>query len=271
MIVPERIGERRYTARSPGEMGDHLFGGQVIAQGLAAANQEGDGRPAHSLHAYFLRRGTPAEPIHFEVTELRHSRAFRTFGVVASQGEPILQMGVSYHDEEEGPAHQIPMDEVDPPGGEAYETALLGSRFPGIDPDESAFELPIEIRGVGGIGMFSDEVRPPQSRCWIRARGALPDDPLLHQCLFAYASDYAIMASAIAPHPLSATTIQSASLDHAIWFHRPLRMDAWQLLEADSPITHGARGIGRGLLYTEGGTLVASCVQEALMRPRREG
>ena len=123
--------------------------------------------------------------------------------------------------------------------------------------------------GVGGVGLFSTDVKPPQARFWLRVRGELPDDPSLHQALFAYASDYAIMAPALNPHPISVTSLLSASLDHAVWFHRPFRMDEWLFFELDSPIASGGRGVGRGLLYTREGELVASCVQEGLLRPLR--
>lgn len=253
------------------ELGNHLFGGQVLAQGLVAASRVAGSGTAHSLHAYFLRRGTPREPIRFDVETLRRSRAFRTFQVTASQaGTPILQMSVSHHEPEPGPVHQIPMDDVGPPEGEAYERALLRAMTPEGQGDEAIpFELPVEIRGVGGLALFSSDVKPPRARCWMRVRGALPDEPQLHQSLFAYASDYAIMAPALHPHPFPVTAIQSASLDHALWFHREFRMDEWLLFELDSPVAVGARGIGRGLLYTRDGTLVASCVQEGLLRPGR--
>jgi acyl-CoA thioesterase-2 len=230
---------------------------------------------AHSLHAYFLRRGTPQDPVRFEVALLRRSRSFLACEVTAHQsGQAIMQMSISYHDREPGPEHQIPMDEVGPPAGEAYEQVLLKNMTPaGYDPDAAdaaPFELPVEIRGVGGLAFFTPEIKPPGARCWMRMRGQLPDDPQLHQCLFAYASDYAIMVPALQPHPHGMAELQTASIDHALWFHREFRMDDWLLFELDSPIAYGARAMGRGLLYTREGTLVASCVQEALMRPVRE-
>ncbi|MDJ0847732.1 MAG: thioesterase family protein [Myxococcota bacterium] len=270
-LRPRAVAAGVYEAGHATEMGQHLFGGQVLAQALGAAQAESDGTPVHALHANFLHRGNTRDPIRLEVTGLRHSRAFRTFQVVASQQEePILTMSVSHHRDETGPIHQIPMDEVGEPEGETYERGLLRAMTPTGEPaEEPAFELPVEIRGVGGLALFTSEVKPPQARCWMRMRDALPDDPPLHQCLFAYASDYAIMAPAVHPHPFPVTALQSASLDHAVWFHRPFRMDEWLLFEVDSPVATGARAIGRGLLYTRDGLLVASCVQEALLRPRR--
>jgi acyl-CoA thioesterase-2 len=262
-----------YEAQHPDPEAGRLFGGQVLAQGLAASHREEGGALAHSMHAYFLQRGNAAEPIRLETVLLRRSRAFRSWQVTASQSVgPILQMMVSYHDAEPGPDHQIPMDDVGPPSGEAYEQALLEVMTPGaFGRQKIDFELPVEIRGVGGLALFSSEVKPPQARCWMRMRGELPDDPALHQCLFAYASDYAIFAPAVHPHPHPVTDFQSASLDHAIWFHRSFRMDEWLLFELDSPVATAARGLGRGLLYSRDGTLVGSCVQEGLMRPLREG
>jgi acyl-CoA thioesterase-2 len=265
------LGDQAYEARSPNDDAErhHLFGGQVLAQGLVAAQRATSAGLAHSLHAYFLRRGTPREPIRFEVSLLRRSRSFLACEVTAQQGgEAIMQMAVSYHAGERGPEHQIPMDEVGPPAGEAYERVLLRSMTPaGYEEAGIPFELPVEIRGVGGLAFFTPEIKPPGARCWMRVRGELPDDPVLHQCLFAYASDYAIMVPALHPHPHRMAELQTASIDHALWFHRDFRMDDWVLFELDSPVASGARGMGRGLLYTRDGTLVASCVQEALMRP----
>jgi len=259
---------------------DRLFGGQVLGQALAAAQVVTGGRLAHSLHAHFLRRGNGHTPIRLSATTIRKSRAFETLEILARQedSEPILQMVASFHQDEEGPVHQIPMDAVGPPQGESFEESLLRAMTPhGFDPleggdeeDQRSFELPVEIRSVGGLGIFSKDVKPPQARCWLRVRGELPEDPALHQCLFAYASDYAIMAPALNPHPVSALEMQSYSLDHAIWFHRPLQIDDWLLFELDSPVASGARSIGRGLLYTSEGDLVASCVQEGLLRPQRQ-
>ena len=271
VLRPEKVAEGVFEAGHPRDGGGHLFGGQVLAQGFCAAGQVLGGTFAHSLHAVFLRRGNPRDTVRFEVTALRASRSFQTAQVTALQnGQPILHMVVSQHENEEGPTHQIPMDTVGPPQGEAFERALLRTMTPqGFTDEDTPFALPVEIIGVGGVGLFSTDVKPPQARFWLRMRGELPDEPQLHQALFAYASDYAIMAPTLNPHPISVTSLQSASLDHAVWFHRPFRMDQWLLFELDSPVAAGARGIGRGLLYTQEGELVASCVQEGLLRPLR--
>jgi len=268
----KEVGSDRWAGRSPDPGIGHLFGGQVLAQGLVAANRSLGGGLAHSLHAHFLRRGTPARPIDFVVESLRSGRSIRTGTVTAVQDDAaILRMTVSYHRAESGPAHQIPMDAVGAPEGEAYEEALVRSVGRLLGYDLSDRQLPLEIRGVGGIGIFSDEIKPPNARCWMRTRGALPDDPLFHQCLFAYASDYAMMLPVLNPHPVSIPTVQTTSLDHAIWFHGDFRMDEWVLFELDSPVSRDGRGVGRGLLYTRAGELVASSVQEALIRTRSTG
>jgi len=162
------------------------------------------------------------------------------------------------------------MDDVGPPRGESYEGALLQVMTPGGAQEDVPFVLPIEIRCEGELGLFSREVNPPDARCWMRVRGPLSDDQVLHQCLFAYASDSALCIPTLNPHTQPIMEFLSASLDHALWFHGPFRMDEWLLFELDSPVAGHARGVGRGLLYRRDGTLVASCVQEGLLRPRRE-
>ncbi len=270
-LALKSVGPDHWEGRSPGPDVGRLFGGQVLAQGLVAAHHSLGGGRAHSLHACFLRPGKSARPVGFVVQSLRAGRSFRTGTVTAVQDDAaILQMTVSYHRDEPGPSHQIPMDAVGDPEGEVYEEGILRgvSQLAGYDFLDGERRLPVEIRGVGGIGMFGEEIKPPNARCWMRTRGALPDDPLFHQCLFAYASDFAMMMPVLNPHPISVPTMQTASLDHAIWFHGDFRMDEWVLFELDSPVSRGGRGIGRGLLYTRAGELVASCVQEGLLRPR---
>lgn len=268
-LHPIPVGGQAYEMMSPPDMEDHLFGGQVLAQALSVAIHEAGGRTAHSTHAYFLQRGDPHTPIRFECRTLRASRSFVTLEVGASQaGGPILQMLVSFHRPEEALVHQRDPGELGRPEGETYEEGLtraLGSR--GLDGPTATYEFPIEIRDVGGLAMFSSEIAPAQARCWMRARGELPDDPAVHQCVFAYASDFAIMGPSVHPHPASVIDFFTASLDHAIWFHDDFRMDRWVLLELDSPVMKRARGLGRGLLYSADGDLVASCAQEALLRP----
>jgi len=264
----ERIEDDCFEGACESHGGVHLFGGQVLAQALVASQRCSRGHPANSLHAYFLRRGDPTKSIRFNVDRRRMSRAFETHQVVASQDDtPILEMLASYHLPETGPEHQIPMDEVGEPGGESYEECVLRAIAPdGESGEETDFQLAVEIRSVGGFGMFARDVRPPSARCWLRFRSRLPDDPALHQACFGYASDYAIMAPALHPHPVGVMDMQTPSLDHAIWFHRPFRADEWLLFELDSPAAFGGRAIARGLLYDARGRLVASCTQEAALR-----
>jgi acyl-CoA thioesterase-2 len=264
----ERIEDDCFEADCESHGGVHLFGGQVLAQALAASHRCSRGDPANFLHACFLERGDPAKRIRFRVERIRRSRAFEAHRIQASQdGRPILEMLASHHLPETGPEHQIPMDEVGAPEGESYEESLLRVMMPeGESIGDVDFELAVEIRAVGGLGMFSRDVRPPNARCWLRFRSRLPDDPALHQACFAYASDYAIIAPALHPHPFTAMDMQTASLDHAIWFHRPFRADEWMLFELDSPAAFGGRAVARGLLYDARGRLVASCAQEATLR-----
>jgi len=265
----DQLEDDLFEGQSSAMGAGRVFGGQVLAQALVASQRSSRGIPAHSLHAYFLNRGDPAHPIRYRVARLRSSRAFDAFEVTATQrDQTIFKMMASHHEPEPGPEHQIPMDEVGQPEGETFEEAMLRVMTPrGEELGTINWELPVEIRGVGGLAMFSRDVRPPNARVWLRVRGELPDDPDLHRALFAYASDYAIMAPALHPHPVTAMDMMTASLDHSLWFHRPFRMDEWLLFELDSPVSLGARGLGRGLLYDTDGRLVASAVQEAMMRP----
>ncbi len=263
----EPVSEGEWEGRSPNPDVPHLFGGQVVAQALAAAHRSlGSGR-ARSLHACFLSLGSSARPIRFVARSLRAGRSVRTGTVTALQDDEILlHATVSYHREETGPSHRIPMDDIGIPEGEAFEDGIARAMGRVLGYELATRRLPVEIRGVEGIGLFREEIAPPKARCWMRTRGPLPDDPLVHQCLFAYASDYAMMMPVMNPHPVSIPALRTTSLDHAVWFHRDFRMDDWVLCELDSPVSGGGRGLGRGLLYTQEGELVASCVQEGLLR-----
>jgi acyl-CoA thioesterase-2 len=261
------VATDEWEGRSPNPDVPHLFGGQVVAQALAAAHRSLGSGLARSMHACFLSRGSSGRPIRFVARSLRAGRSVRTGTVTAFQGDDVLlQMTVSYHRDEPGPSHQIPMDEIGLPEGEPYEDGIERAMGRVLGYELAKRRLPVELRGVGGIGLFREEIGPPQARCWMRSRGPLPDDPLVHQCVFAYASDYAMMMPVLNPHPVSIPTLRTTSLDHAVWFHRDFRMNDWVLFELDSPVCRGGRGLGRGLLYTRDGELVASCVQEALLR-----
>ena len=281
----ERIEVNLFRAHSPAARRDRIFGGQVLAQGLVAAGRTVEGRDAHSLHAYFLRPGDPKTPILFEVDRIRDGRSFTTRRVVAvQQGQAIFNMAVSYHVDEttalgEGAQleHQIDVPVPPEPEGEVYEEAIrreIARHGIAIEQDDRRFDLPIEVRTEGGLHFADERVLPPEMRTWVRVKGRLPDaeggGALLHQAVLAYASDLTVMVSAIRPHPIGLTTagFRTASLDHAMWFHRPFRADAWLYFVQESPVSARARGFGRGSFYTRDGALVASCAQEGLMRYR---
>ena len=238
---------------SPDDHRQRVFGGQVAGQALVAAGRTVDQGRVHSLHAYFLRPGDPAVPIIYDVDRIRDGRSFTTRRVIAIQhGQAIFNLSASFHVDEAGPEHQAAMP--DAPRPEAND---------GDDDEPKA----IDLRPVPG--------QPPGcARVWFRADGRLPDDPLLHACVVAYASDLSLLDTTLSPHGLSIETtpgrIMLASLDHAMWFHRPFRADEWLLYDQDSPVSHGARAFARGTIFAGStGALVASVVQEGLVRPVR--
>jgi acyl-CoA thioesterase-2 len=248
-----------------------LFGGQVAAQALAAAARTVEGRTAHSLHAYFLRGGDPAVPIVYSVDRIRDGSSFTTRRVVAVQhGRAIFNMSVSFHKSEQGYEHQEPMPEVaDPDSLPRWEdrVAELADRIPEEMRPWVLAERPIEMRSQEPYSWFASEPSRGPNAVWLRAADALGDDPMLHQCLWAYASDMALVDNIYRPHRRPGPrNVMMASLDHAMWFHRDFRMDQWLLYLQESPAAAGARGFARGTLYTRDGTLVASVAQEGLMR-----
>lgn len=271
----ERLEVNLFRGRNPEGSRLRLFGGQVLAQGLVAALRTVEGRLAHSLHAYFLRPGDPHVPTVFEVERVRDGGTFATRLVKAIQhGEAILNMSVSFQVETSGLEHQIEKPaEPSEPGGILYEEEMRsGVAALGFAPPEGdlLFHPPVEIRTVGGLRMFEATSRPPHTSSWVRAKGTLPEDPALHQCVLAYASDMTLLSNAVNAHPVAVTSpgFQSASLDHAMWFHRPFRADQWLLYVMDSPVSAGSRGFCRGTFFTRDGVLVASCAQEGLIRVR---
>ena len=254
---------------SPDEHRQRVFGGQVAAQALMAAGRTVERGRVHSLHAYFLRPGDPNVPILYEVDRIRDGRSFTTRRVVAIQhGQAIFNVAASFHVYEEGAFdHQVPMPEVPDP-------ETLPSLHDRLEPlrdelaDWFARPHPIDQRHVGELPWMQHEARDPVQRVWIRADGTLPDDPLLHSCVAAYASDMSLFDTMLAPHEVrwDDAEFMGASLDHCMWFHRPFRADEWLLYDMDSPNAFGARGLARGFLFTRDGTLVVSMVQEGLMR-----
>ncbi|MDH3579165.1 MAG: acyl-CoA thioesterase II [Hyphomicrobiales bacterium] len=272
----EQLEHNLFRGRSPQDGWQRVFGGQVIGQALVAAERTVEGRVAHSLHAYFMRPGDPSVPIIYEVDRIRDGRSFNTRRVVAIQhGAAIFSMSVSFHIEEEGFDHQFDMDDVPDPEDLPSLSELKKDRikhFPNVIKTYFERERPIEIRPVDLTRFLEPERREPVQHVWMRAAGTLPDDPALHQAALSYASDFTLLDTALIAHGrvLYDPTLMLASLDHAMWFHRPFRADEWMLYTQDSPATHGARGFCRGSIYTRDGVLVASAAQEGLVREKRD-
>ncbi len=248
-----------------------VFGGQVIGQALIAASRTVEGRPCHSLHGYFLRPGDPSIPIVFEVDRIRDGKSFTTRRVVAVQkGEAIFNLSVSFQVAEEGLSHQVSMPEVPGPDDCADETESFRTHEDELPEGILNFmrrERPIEMRRVEDHSFINPKKRPPYQHCWLRAKSEVPDDDSLHQCILAYASDMGMLSTCTLPHGKSFLSgLMTASLDHAIWFHRPFRVDEWILFAQDSPASGGSRGFNRGLMFTQDGTLIASVAQEGLIR-----
>jgi len=250
-----------------------IFGGQVIAQALTAAYQTVAGRPCHSLQAYFIRPGDPKESVLYEVEETRDGRSFATRRVVASQhGAKILTLAVSFHAEEPGLSHATPMEATTAPD-ELPRDAERWAQLPqvitkGVHPPVWVDAL--EMRSVEPMIMLDSTVMPPRQRMWFRAQEPVGDDPILNQCLLAYATDVSLVTTGARPHGLSGFKgDQLASLDHAIWFHGRVNMSDWMLYDQYSPWSGGARGFNRGTIYGRDGVMVASVAQEGLMRPAK--
>jgi acyl-CoA thioesterase II len=271
----EKIEENIFRGISPKDRIQRVFGGQVLGQALMAANRTVEGRLCHSLHAYFLRAGDPKVPILYEVDRSRDGASFTSRRVVAIQhGRPIFTLEASFQKDEPGYEHAFERPDVPAPEDLPSDTELRATITARVPPDLTALAFrprPIETRPIDPRPYFNPDKRPPHEMAWIRASGPLPDDPALHRCVAAFASDMSIIGTAMLPHGIGwyDDTVQLASLDHAMWFHRPFRIDEWLLFVQDSPSASGARGFNRGLLFARGGALVASVTQEGLMRPTR--
>ena len=278
LLALEKIEENLFRGRSEDLGFRQLFGGQVLGQALSAASQTVDpARKVHSVHGYFLRPGDASLPIIYQVEMPRDGGSFTTRTVSAIQkGRAIFTLMASFHGEERGVSHQSPMPDVPGPEGLKSELDICLENqhlLPEAVRDSVLCPKPIEIRRINGYNPFKPKASEPQQYIWFRADGQLPDDDQLHRYLFAYASDFNLLSTAALPHGISTWSphMQVASLDHAVWFHRPLRMDDWLLYAMDSPSASGARGFSRGLVYNRAGELVASVAQESLMRDRRGG
>jgi len=254
-----------------------VFGGQVLAQGLVAAGRTVEGRTAHSMHGYFMLPGDVDTPIVYQVDRIRDGKSFTTRRVLAIQeGREIFSMLCSFQVEEPGIEHGAALPDVPPPEELPRELDLVRSvadRIPERVRDVYTQERPIDFRPIAPVDPFAPEKRPAEKHVWFRAEGTMPDEPILHQAVLAYASDYGLLGTALLPHGLSFMMrgVQAASLDHAVWFHRPFRVDDWLLYSTDAPAAAGARGFTRGSLFTRDGALAASVAQEGLLRLRREG
>lgn len=268
----DRIEDNIFRGDSRDIGSPQVFGGQVIGQALSAAQNTVEDRVAHSLHAYFLRRGDVTAPIIYEVDRSRDGGSFSNRRVVAIQhGRPILNLAASFQNPEVGLEHQAEMPDVPGPEGLKDATDVAKEMLDHIPSKMWRFltdQRPFEFRHVESVNFEVPEKLPPRKHVWIRAVDALPDNPVLHQNLLTYVSDYELLGTAILPHALSFTrdSIVMASLDHALWFHSEVKMDEWLLYAMESPISAGARGLARGQFFTRAGRLVASTAQEGLMR-----
>ena len=268
----EQLEVNLFRGYSPQNRWKRVFGGQVVGQALVAAARTVEERLVHSLHCYFLLGGDPKVPIVFKVDRIRDGSSFTTRNVVAIQhGEAIFSMSASFHKVEEGFSHQFAMPDAPDPDTLPTEDEMRDK----VPAEMSTFwklERPIEMRPVNIERFLSTESRDPTNLIWFRTKGGrMPDDPVLHRCALAYASDYSLLSASLSPHarrPFD-PDLMMASLDHAVWFHRDFRADEWLLYVQDSPSAEDARGFCRGMIFNRDGKLVASVAQEGLIRVRR--
>lgn len=267
------LEENRFRGQSQDLGWGTVFGGQVLGQALAAAAQtvEAD-RPVHSLHAYFLRVGQVDKPVDYVVDRIRDGRSFTTRRVVAFQDDrPIFNLSGSFHKSEHGFDHQSEMPDALLPERLISETELaraVADLVPEKLKSRALSPRPIEARPVLPVNPFQPKPRRATRMVWYRAAGALPDDTTVHRYLLAYASDFNFLTTALQPHGVSwlSSGIRMASLDHAMWFHRPFRMDEWLLHVIESPSAFGGRALVRGQFFNRAGILVASTAQEGVIR-----
>jgi acyl-CoA thioesterase II len=272
LLELERLEMNLFRGESRDIGSPQVFGGQVLGQALKAASGTVEDRAVHSLHAYFLRRGDFNAPIVYEVDRGRDGASFSNRRVVAIQhGQQIFHMSASFQIAEQGPDHQVPVPEVAPPEDLPDLTAEVRKHLSRMPAERRRFwslERPFEFRSVEAVE--AGEPRPGVRHLWFRLVDRCPDDPVLHQCLLAYMSDYHLLETATLPHGLAYRTgdVTLASIDHAMWFHRPVRVDEWLLYALVSPSSSGSRGLAFGRIFDRAGRLVASTAQEGLMRTR---
>jgi acyl-CoA thioesterase II len=269
----ERLEVNLFRGQSPQSRWQRVYGGQVIGQALVAACRTVEGRSPHSLHAYFILPGDPRVPIIYNVERVRDGRSYATRRVLAIQhGAPIFALSCSFHTEEAGSFdHQFGMPDVPPPEELSLDSEVntrWRDSMPEIMRTYFERERPIEMRPVEFERYLGQSQPEGRFNVWIRTTGPLPDDPIVHRCVLAYATDMTLLDAATVPHgrTLFDGSIQAASLDHAMWFHRPFRADEWLLYNHDSPSAQGGRGLSRGSIYTRDGVLVASVAQEGVLR-----
>ena len=272
LLKLERIETNIFRGESRDIGGAQVFGGQVLGQALSAAHHTVENRRAHSLHAYFLRRGDMSAPIIYDVDRSRDGGSFSVRRVVAIQhGRPIFNLAASFQVPEDGLQHQAEMPDIEGPEGLPDLTEVAPKILQKIPEKMHRFltaKRAFEFRPLAPMDFVSPEPRPPVKHVWIKAVDALPDDRALHQNLLAYVSDYELLGTATLPHglPFGQGRVLMASLDHAMWFHRDVKIDDWLLYAMDSPNASGARGLARGQIFSRDGTLVASTSQEGLVR-----
>lgn len=271
----EQLDTNLWRGTSPDTSRYRVFGGQVIAQSLVAAMRSVEGRPVHSLHGYFMLGGDPTRPILYEVERIREGRSFTTRRVRGIQnGESIFAMMASFHTPEDGLHHAMPMPDVPAPETLPDEDEIRARFVPHLTEIRQRYwksQRAIELRPTNPEAYFLRKPGPPCQNVWFRAAERLPDAVDLHTTILAYASDMTLLDGAAVAHGRSVIDpeIQAASLDHALWFHDTFRADEWLLYVQDSPWSGAARGLGRGMIFTRDGRLVASVAQEGLMRLRR--
>ncbi len=272
----EPIEENLFRGSSPKTGWQRVFGGQVIGQAMMAACRTVEGRLPHSLHCYFILPGDPAVPIIYQVERLRDGKSYSTRRVTAIQhGRAIFSIMVSFHVDEEGAFdHQEKMPDVPPPEQLSPEEFIKQPMFremPEFIRRYYESDRPIDLRPVELNRYFGERIEDGRVHVWIRTAAKLPDDPALHMCALAYASDFALLDAVMARYgrTLFDKHMMAASLDHAMWFHRSFRVDEWLLYAQDSPNAQSGRGLARGLIFRRDGTLVASVVQEGSVRERR--
>jgi acyl-CoA thioesterase II len=275
LLALERLDRDLFRGRSQDLGWGAIFGGQVLGQALSAATQTvAADRPVHSAHGYFIRAGEVKGAIVYQVDRLRDGRSFSTRRVVGLQdGEAIFSLAASFQVGEPGFEHQDAMPDVPAPESLQSERDLalaFADKLPETVRARFTAQRPIEIRPVELRNPLAPTEQPPARRLWYRVIDRLPDDPALHRYLLAYASDFSFLGTALDPHGVSWLTpgMQVASLDHALWFHRPFRVDEWLLYDVESPNASGARGLVRGRFFDRDGRLVASAAQEGLIRRR---